>query len=226
MNKLYFQSGKKLAKRILLKNSNYLKSDEKIFFIGDSFTFGVGLDWQKSFVGILNKEYNINAINAGVNSYSPTTYKYKLRSLIDKGLISKNQRVVIGLDISDVFDEATRWTDYQGKPAIIQEVNRLNKKKLSESLITNDSSLKNKNKNKNKNLENFYTKENFKITYQIYFGIETFVKKFIDDVQVRNNDRSKFTHKDWKLIDEKFSPLGIEQGLRKIKANLLKNNSI
>ena len=192
---------------------------EKIFFIGDSFTFGVGLDWEKSFVGILNKDFKINAINAGVNSYSPTTYKYKLKSIIDKGLISKNQKIVIGLDISDVFDEATRWTDYQGKPAIIQEVNRLNKKKLSESLITNDSSLK--NKNKNKNLENFYTKENFKITYQIYFGIESFVKSFIDDIQVRNNDRSKLTHQDWELINDKFLPLGIENGMKKIKNNLM-----
>ena len=48
----------------------------------------------------------------------------------------------------------------------------------------------------------------------------------MDDIQVRNNDRSKFTHEDWKLIDEKFSPLGIEEGLRKIKANLLEISQI
>ena len=190
---------------------------EKIFFIGDSFIFGVGLDWEKSFVGILKKDFKINAINAGVNSYSPTTYKYKLKSMIDQGLISKNQKIVIGLDISDVFDEATRWTEYKGKPAIIQEVNRLYKKNLSESLINKASSLK----NKNKNLKNFYSKYNFKLTYQIYFGIETFVKRYLDDIQIRNNDKSKFTHKDWKLINEKFSPLGIEKGLKKIKNNLL-----
>ena len=190
---------------------------EKIFFIGDSFIFGVGLDWEKSFVGILKKNFKINAINAGVNSYSPTTYKYKLKSMIDQGLISKNQKIVIGLDISDDFDEATRWTEYQGKPAIIQEVNRLYKKNLSESLINKASSLK----NKNKNLKNFYSKYNFKLTYQIYFGIETFVKRYLDDIQIRNNDKSKFTHKDWKLINEKFSPLGIEKGLQKIKNNLL-----
>ena len=43
-----------------------------------------GLDWEKSFVGILNKDFKINAINAGVNSYSPTTYKYKLKSMINQ----------------------------------------------------------------------------------------------------------------------------------------------
>ena len=162
-------------------------------------------------------DFKINAINAGVNSYSPTTYKYKLKSMIDKGLISKSQKIVIGLDISDVFDEATRWTEYNGKPANIEDVNKLNKKNLPESPKTYELSLK----NKNKNIENFYTKLNFKLTHQIYFGIERFVKNFIDDIQVRNNDRSKFTHKDWKLIDEKSSPLGIEQGMKKIENNLM-----
>ena len=70
-------------------------------------------------------------------------------------------------------------------------------------------------------MENFYTKENFKITYQIYFGIESFVKSFIDDIQVRNNDRSKLTHQDWELINDKFLPLGIENGMKKIKNNLM-----
>ena len=193
---------------------------EKIFFIGDSFTFGVGLDWEKSFVGILNKNFNINAINAGVNSYSPTTYKYKLRSLIEEGLIAKNQKIVIGLDISDVFDEATRWTEYKGKPANIQEVIKSTKKTSPFIEVNKKLSLRNKENNF------IYTKENFKLTYQIYFGIETFVKRFVDDIQVRNNDRSKFTHKEWKLIDDKFSPLGIEHGFYKIKNNLIEISQI
>ena len=106
----------------LKDNSIYDKEPlkEKIFFIGDSFTFGVGMDWEDGFVGILNKQFNFKVVNAGVNSYSPTTYKFKLEGLIQNGLISRNQKIVIGLDISDVFDEATRWTEFKGKPAIIQ----------------------------------------------------------------------------------------------------------
>ncbi len=194
---------------------------EKIFFIGDSFTFGVSMDWKDSFVGILNNQFNFNAVNAGVNSYSPTTYKFKLKSLIENGLISRNQRIVIGLDISDVFDEATRWTEHRGKPAIIQEVRKLHKK----SLNVNDDS-KNFQNNKRESFNDFYTKNNFKLTHQIYFGIELFVKGYLDDIQVRNNDRSKFTHKEWQLIDDKFSPLGIEQGLKKIKNNLIEISEI
>ena len=221
-NYFYVKTDKNGLRINHLKNSNDLYTDEKIFFIGDSFTFGVGLDWEKSFIGILNKDFNINAINAGVNSYSPTTYKYKLRSLIDEGLISKNQKVVIGLDISDVFDEASRWTEYRDKPAIIKEVNKLNKKKLNVKNIKSELSF---NKRK-KNFKNFYNIYNFKLSHQIYFGIERFIKRFLDDIQVRNNDRSKFTHEDWKLIDEKFSPLGIEQALTKIRVKLFEISQI
>ena len=79
---------------------------------------------------------------------------------------------------------------------------------------------------KKKNFKNFYNIYNFKLSHQIYFGIEGLIKRFVDDIQVRNNDRSKFTHEDWKLIDEKFSPLGIEKSLKKIRVNLLEISQI
>ena len=59
------------------------------------------------------------------------------------------------------------------------------------------------------------------MSYQIFYGLENLVKNYIDDIQVRNNDRSKFTHKEWSLIEDKFSPLGIEEGLKKISQNLM-----
>ena len=202
----------------LLDEDNFGKDGLKneIIFIGDSFTFGVGLDWEEGFVGILKKDFNINAINAGVNSHSPTAYKFKLKRLINEGLISNNQKIVIGLDISDVFDEATRWTEFQGKPADIRKVNELTNKasssiKITQNLVSN---------NEKKKRKNFYNENNFKLTHQIYYGIENFIKKFIDDIQVRNNDRSKFTHQDWEVIHNKFSPLGVEKALEKITNNL------
>ena len=209
---------------------NHLKDKEKleksylkeVLFIGDSFTFGVGLNWEETFVGILNKDFNLNAINAGVNSHSPTVYKYKLKNLIKKGLIKNNQKIVIGLDISDVFDEATRWTEYKGKPADIKTIEKFFKLDLSQK--ANDK--KNLRTNKKLKKSNFYNKDNFKLTYQIYYGLENFVKNYIDDIQVRNNDRSKFTYKDWSLIKDKFSPLGIEVGLKKIKKNLIQISNL
>ena len=203
-----------------LENEEKLKKsfrEDKILFIGDSFTFGVGLNWEETFVGILNKDFNLNAINAGVNSYSPTVYKYKLRNLIKKGLIDSNQKIVIGLDISDVFDESTRWTEYKGRPANIEKIQKLKNLTLTGQINEKDISTNHKKLKQS----NFYNKKNFKLTYQIYYGLENFVKNYIDDIQVRNNDRSKFTHKEWSLIEDKYSPLGIEEGLKKIRENLI-----
>ena len=203
-----------------LENEEKLKKsfrEDKILFIGDSFTFGVGLNWEETFVGILNKDFNLNAINAGVNSHSPTVYKYKLRNYIKKGLIDSNQKIVIGIDISDVFDESTRWTEYKGRPANIEVVKKLKNSHLTDQINEKNITINNKKSKQS----NFYNKNNFKLTYQILYGLENFVKNYIDDIQVRNNDRSKFTHKKWSLIEEKFAPLGIEEGLKKISNNLM-----
>ena len=203
-----------LDSRQKLEKSN---PKDQILFLGDSFTFGVGLNWEDTFVGILKRDFNLNVINAGVNSYSPTVYKYKLKMLIKKGLIKNNQKIVIGLDISDVYDEATRWIEYKGKPADIQIIQELKKLAFTEEVNQNKISRNNKKIIKS----NFYNKDNFKLTHQIYYGIENFVKIFIDDIQVRNNFRSKITHKDWSLLEENFSPLGVEEGLKKIRENLI-----
>ena len=79
----------------------------RILFIGDSFTEGGPIPWEKTFVGVISerlKPQNIEVLNAGVASYCPTTERVKLRYLLgEKGL--KVDRVVLCLDISDLKDE-------------------------------------------------------------------------------------------------------------------------
>jgi len=79
----------------------------RILFIGDSFTEGGPIPWEKTFVGAISerlKPQNIEVLNAGVASYCPTTERVKLRYLLgERGL--KVDRVVLCLDISDLKDE-------------------------------------------------------------------------------------------------------------------------
>lgn len=79
----------------------------RILFIGDSFTEGGPIPWEKTFVGIVAdglKSKNTEVLNAGVASYSPTLMKIKLRQLLQvQGL--KVDRVVACIDISDIKDE-------------------------------------------------------------------------------------------------------------------------
>ena len=77
------------------------------FFIGDSFTEGVGLNYPETFVGIFENKTEYNVANLGVSSYSPIIYYHKLKYFLDNGL--KTKHVILYLDVSDVEDEIYRY---------------------------------------------------------------------------------------------------------------------
>lgn len=83
------------------------KNDHKnydIGFLGDSFTEGLGLPYEKTFVGLIAEGLPGKKIaNLGVVSYSPTIYYLKLKDFLDKGY--KFKELVVYIDISDIQDE-------------------------------------------------------------------------------------------------------------------------
>jgi lysophospholipase L1-like esterase len=87
------------------------KFKKRIVFIGDSFTEGVGLVYEDTFVGIVDKELNnksIEVLNAGVSSYSPIIYWRKTKYLIEEvGL--KFDELAVFVDISDFDDEKYQY---------------------------------------------------------------------------------------------------------------------
>ena len=80
----------------------------RILFIGDSFTEGMGVDWENTFVGRISEslsEEGIEVLNTAASSYSPIIYWRKIKYLIETtGL--RFSEVVVFLDISDADDEA------------------------------------------------------------------------------------------------------------------------
>jgi len=83
-------------------------SKERILLIGDSFTEGVGIPFDKTFAGILQaylSKDNIDVLNAAATSYSPIIYYRKIKYLIETvGL--KFDSVTVFIDLSDIEDEA------------------------------------------------------------------------------------------------------------------------
>jgi len=81
-------------------------------FIGDSFTEGVGMKYEDTFVGVLDSYFHESGselLNAGVSSYSPAIYYRKVRYLLeDIGL--RFTHLVVFIDISDAEDEARQYT--------------------------------------------------------------------------------------------------------------------
>lgn len=101
VNSLGFRDG-------VVRNIPLKASGPRLLFIGDSFTEGQGVVFEKTFVGriasVLKKD-GIEVLNAAVSSYAPTVYYSKLRYLIEtKGL--EVSHVAVFIDISDIYDEA------------------------------------------------------------------------------------------------------------------------
>ena len=84
-----------------------LKKKNRIVFIGDSFTYGVLLDYEYTVPGLADiyfREKGIEVLNAGVSSYSPSIYYYKTKFFIEQGL--KFSHLIVFIDISDIEDES------------------------------------------------------------------------------------------------------------------------
>ena len=74
--------------RVGKKNIKKDKNKKNIFIFGDSFTYGVGIEYEKTFAGkIANNLNEYNVYNFAVGSYSPTVHLYKLQKAINKDLI-------------------------------------------------------------------------------------------------------------------------------------------
>lgn len=112
-----------------IRNIEKNSSERRIIFIGDSFTEGVGLDYENTFVGIIDKylsKYSILVLNAGVGSYSPKMYYRKIKYLIENENI-KFSDLVVYIDISDIEDEALNYLIDENDNIISRNKNYLSK---------------------------------------------------------------------------------------------------
>jgi lysophospholipase L1-like esterase len=80
----------------------------RVLLIGDSFTEGIGLPFERSYAGIIAQRLGaggVEVLNAGVSSYSPAIYYAKVRYLVEEvGL--QFAELVVFMDISDIANEA------------------------------------------------------------------------------------------------------------------------
>jgi hypothetical protein len=80
----------------------------RALFLGDSFTYGVGLPYEKTFPFLVEQGLgaaNVEILNAGVVSYSPAIYWKKTEVLLTQAGL-RFDHLVLFLDISDIHDEA------------------------------------------------------------------------------------------------------------------------
>ncbi len=95
----------------------------RLLILGDSFTEGVGVRYQKTFAGLLEQALapeGIEVLNAAAVSYSPKLYYLKARHMIEVEQLKFDQLAVF-IDISDIQNEIS----YEAfEPAEFSSMNR------------------------------------------------------------------------------------------------------
>ena len=205
--------------------ANYSKDNPaSILFLGDSFTWGgIGV-WEDGYVSKVIKDTGFNSINGGVFSWSPTPYLYQYKKIANSNLLKKNGLIVLAVDISDVQDEASSWTDDDIKPYPA----KINHQTDSNSSLNNQSReiivILNKITNAPSRLNH--------LTCGPKFNLTAFARKAIgtcpSSSELRNSfkeiikiDRSAFTWKTSDKLSFSYHPLGVKEGLEKVRRKSL-----
>jgi len=103
-------SGVHFGKRIFIdkygfrspqENYVYNNSNDSVFIIGDSVTFGNGVEEDKTFVGRLRKEFkNINFYNSAVPGYNLKHFEYNLKKIDNFNNI---RQIIYFITFNDVY---------------------------------------------------------------------------------------------------------------------------
>jgi len=183
------------------------KNKKNILIFGDSFTFGVGLEYEETYAGIIKKKFkNYNVYNYGVGSYSPTVYLYRLKNVINENI--RPDKVLIFLDLTDVIDEAGRWYFDEDKE----------KPKLRTNFIYKNSSKENKD----------FIKNNFKLSTNIIShlnynlrNLRSYLKQlFFKKNKIKTSIQGSFTYLPKNQLDNRFWEKSFfDIGIKKIKDN-------
>jgi len=98
--------------------------EPRLVLIGDSFTEGVGLPYERTFAGLLAERLRpsgYEVLNAGVKSYSPKLYELRVRHLLEVEKV-EFQALIILPDVSDPQDEIVYRPFQPGRHAIARRV--------------------------------------------------------------------------------------------------------
>ena len=90
-----------------IRKINNETSKYRMVFIGGSYTEGFMVNYEESFVGMIDeklKKYNIEVLNAGVVGYSPSIYYAKMKYLLNKNF--KFDELIVFIDVEDITAEA------------------------------------------------------------------------------------------------------------------------
>ena len=200
----------------------------RVILIGDSFTEGLGTPFEESYAGMLavagqRRADKTEFLNAAIESYSPTLYYRRIKSLLDSGFAF--DEVVVFPDLSNVNDEATSYFCFDDVP----QYKSLCQAKSSQSETRSDDCGDNRDSNLWDDLErNFavndrvrtvgrYLQQNFAVSDSLRMLI-----KFKLQVWSGELKRGQLTPS-WRIgwsvpnydVGDTYAPLGVDGGIER-----------
>lgn len=179
-----------------------------ILFLGDSFTYGVNGPWRETFVGMLDAATNRTVANAAIPGQSPTGYVYRYQAALAESALTRPHTVVVGLDISDVRDEASVWLD--GTPPKSRR-SLTNARGALDALVAANAAT-----------TRGLLRDRLRFTRAVYRYLRYVVLR-VPDAHVFDQPDSAFTWNDWSRLDADtgplaaYGPLGVAGGLERIR---------
>lgn len=130
--------------RIPKKNYKYKEESSSILILGDSVSFGVGVEEKNTFVGLLRDEFkNINFFNSSVTGYNLKDYS----KIVKKNHNIKNlDNVILFFTLNDISYQKTvlNFDEEFKKDKIDENINLFNKLKRNQYLVKLNYFLRNK----------------------------------------------------------------------------------
>ena len=225
------------------KNKDGSKLKDKnidIAFIGDSFTEGIAIKYEDTFVGIFENETEKKVINLGVSSYSPSIYYEKIKFYLDKGFNFKE--VIVFIDISDVQDEAAYYIEDEHGYIHTRKVGAVSPLKRNLHILLTDfpliyTAIVKTKKFLTKDLKNLFVKKNqtnlennqiFKrvsLSQKVLNNFERYNELLIYDYYKVGLYDFKYSRSFWTYLkdDVPYEPLKIDGGINK---SLIKLNEL
>ncbi len=150
-----------LGKKISNDNKN------NFFFVGDSQVYGIGLEYEDTFVGMLEKNYEgLNFYNLAVSSYSPTVYLYQINKFIK---LLRPKKIFVLIDLGDIYEETYRWKrSFDNTPVLIDSKEESNKISKDKSFLKTFKKFKDKNF-KGSKIITFHFRETFRTFKEKFF---------------------------------------------------------
>ena len=110
--------------RVPSKFFSYSKANNSIFIIGDSTTFGNGVDEENTFVGKLRTDFrNLNFFNSSVPGYNLRHYKHNLKIMNDFDNIIK---VIYFITLNDIYEKKS-FKEFNNKKKFFFNLSLINK---------------------------------------------------------------------------------------------------